>query len=779
MTTDLTKDYAEWSTATQADVDRPGRLTTSDGVSGGGDLNVFQCVDSQGSACCTDQALGVGRVRGHAAVNSCGSLGHGGSPDTQLPAQAAEVVCRPVGGVTQGGTVFTRGGSESTEDEGPVRSPASAVWEHALTACLDSDVDSDIAGDGVRSDIYSNCLNSNNNNKGVRTLRRAMEACRDSDLVVRELDSGSLCVSMTDISDEKTVDFVVGVDCITGVCDCVYKLSDVRCQLKPCRFFSEIYCSGEGDPDACYILRGIVFGFRVIDADFKGTYDSCRSKKRKDGEAEVIEEKLKAELQAGMVSRVVEPPSCIHGIFVVPKDDGGGRSVVDCSRPIGESVNGATKTIASHFCYRGVDDVVDNLRATDFLASIDIKDAYRAVQIHPGDRDRQGLKWQFEGEGFVTYMVDNRLCMGLSSSPFIFSRISDFVVRCGRREGVDNVTNYLDDFCIVGPSRETTGELQCRLIRILRRLGFYISFKKLVSPTSKIRFLGIYIDAPRLELSLPEDKLKKLRVILGEFVGKRKVTKKELERLGGLLAHCAKVVRGGRTFSRRIYDLMGPIRKPYYRVRLNKGIMEDILWWRDFVGRFNGKAAILGSFIPTRAVYSDASSWGLAATYGNDWLVGSFKGSDSKKLEVYVGHHIAATSISQGEHINLKEMGAVFEGAVRWAPGWRDSSIIFVTDSAVVCAALNTGRSRSRKVMNYVRKLFWLAVDNNFIFVSTYINTKVNTVCDALSRLGAPGSNSRIRGVDVHRLMCCASIFEQPALCLSRTGPAEEGAEVV
>ena len=50
-------------------------------------------------------------------------------------------------------------------------------------------------------------------------------------------------------------------------------------------------------------------------------------------------------------------------------------------------------------------------------------------------------------------------------------------------------------------------------------------------------------------MCLPVDKLLKLREKLQGFMGIRKATRKELEKLGGLLAHCAKVVQGGRTFS--------------------------------------------------------------------------------------------------------------------------------------------------------------------------------------------------------------------------------------
>ena len=602
-------------------------------------------------------------------------------------------------------------------------------------------------------------------------------ACESDSFSVISTEEGHLRVRMTEQCGAAVAEFVVKMDCVFGRCLCVYSLCEMPCQLKPCQFFAELFYRGGIDPDFMFILKGIVFGFNVIDSDFERTYDSCRKPGKLDWENTIIEDKLLAEIESGVISVVDEPPMCIHGVFVVPKDGGGGRSVVDCSKPYGESVNSATATVASTFKYRGVDEVIEGLRCTDYLASIDIKDAYRAVHIHPRDRRKQGLKWKFKGCANYTYMADNRLCMGLASSPFIFSRISDFIVRCASREGIPDVTNYLDDFCVVGRSKEETGDYQVRLMGILRRMGFYISFKKLLSPTTKIRFLGIDIDAQKLELTLPEDKLIKLQDVLGRFEGRRRATRRELERLGGLLAHCAKVVRGGRTFSRRVYDIIAQLRKPYYSARLNVGFKEDVGWWRKFVGRFNGKAGIVRASTPTRAVYSDSSGWGFGATHGVDWLVGTFNEGEGTALGEYVGHHHAPPPRLLGkEHINIKEMWAVLVGAARWATFWRDASIIFVTDSAVVCAALNTGRSRSPKIMEYVRRLFWLAVEHNFVFTSTYINTKINVTCDALSRFDRLASNARIRGVDGVKAMCCAGVFECPPFSLYRAGGAEAGA---
>ena len=102
------------------------------------------------------------------------------------------------------------------------------------------------------------------------------------------------------------------------------------------------------------------------------------------------------------------------------------------------------------------------------------------------------------------------------------------------------VINYLDDFCIVSTDFAKGCSDQGTVLAILRRIGFLISFPKLTFPATSARFLGINIDSVKLEMSLPQDKLTKLIVILEHIRGRCKATKRELERLGGLLAHCSK-----------------------------------------------------------------------------------------------------------------------------------------------------------------------------------------------------------------------------------------------
>ena len=70
------------------------------------------------------------------------------------------------------------------------------------------------------------------------------------------------------------------------------------------------------------------------------------------------------------------------------------------------------------YSYKGLDDVV----AFIFLRG----DAYQAVAIHPAEHQRQGLRCKLDSDIHFSYYFDNRL----SSSHYICSKMSDFIVRC-------------------------------------------------------------------------------------------------------------------------------------------------------------------------------------------------------------------------------------------------------------------------------------------------------------------------------------------------------------
>ena len=67
---------------------------------------------------------------------------------------------------------------------------------------------------------------------------------------------------------------------------------------------------------------------------------------------------------------------------------------------------------------------------------------------------------------------------GAEQQPVRLLKISDFVVRCMVREGFSDCINYLDNFCVLARTEGDSVKAQWALVKILRRLGFYVSYNK-------------------------------------------------------------------------------------------------------------------------------------------------------------------------------------------------------------------------------------------------------------------------------------------------------------
>ncbi|KAL7304625.1 hypothetical protein TKK_0002874 [Trichogramma kaykai] len=141
-----------------------------------------------------------------------------------------------------------------------------------------------------------------------------------------------------------------------------------------------------------------------------------------------------------------------------------------------------------HFKMETLKDVIRIVSKNDYMASIDLQDAFYLIPIHK--KYKKYLKFSFEGEIYEY----NCLPFGLSSSPYVFTKIIKHVIEQLRTRGYRSI-EYLDDFLLVG---ETS--LQCErnvqeTRELLLKLGFIINEKKSVTTSSKqCIFLGCEID---------------------------------------------------------------------------------------------------------------------------------------------------------------------------------------------------------------------------------------------------------------------------------------------
>ena len=245
--------------------------------------------------------------------------------------------------------------------------------------------------------------------------------------------------------------------------------------------------------------------------------------------------------------------------------------------------DGIESTLCS-LTYTTVEDIASIIAGMGtgcLLAKTDIESAYRLVPVHPQDRGLLAMEW----EGRI--YIDAMLPFGLRSAPKIFNALADALNWHLHQSGVEVARHYLDDFIVIGPPNSS----QCQdALTILERecaeLGVPIAAHKQEGPATCIVFLGIEIDTLKGELRLPREKLQRVVTLLRDWGDRKACARRDLESLIGLLNHACKVVRSGRSFLRRMIDLLHAVHRSTHGqdiIQLNRDFRADLAWWQQFI----------------------------------------------------------------------------------------------------------------------------------------------------------------------------------------------------
>ena len=169
---------------------------------------------------------------------------------------------------------------------------------------------------------------------------------------------------------------------MSGKCTCEHFIGGVKAQLLPCRFAAYIFNNGSDIlPERWELFEGITDGFDIVDSNMQ-EYDCENYSSITSGPArEVMSDNIIEDLREGRISNVEEKPTCIHALGAVPKSSGGYRTITDCSRPEGLSVNSHSDSLAPKFSFKNIDFAVDMLKEGDMMSVIDIQSAYRALDF--------------------------------------------------------------------------------------------------------------------------------------------------------------------------------------------------------------------------------------------------------------------------------------------------------------------------------------------------------------------------------------------------------------
>jgi hypothetical protein len=219
---------------------------------------------------------------------------------------------------------------------------------------------------------------------------------------------------------------------------------------------------------------------------------------------ELIVEELKELLGKGAIAEVQNPQGGFYSnLFLVPKKDGGQRPVINL-----KALNSFVQT--EHFKMEEIHTLRDLVNPEDWLAKVDLKDAYFAIPIHQSHRQYlrfyyQEKCYQFQclpfGLSSAPWVFTKTLkekcyqfqCLpfGLSSAPCVFTKTLKPVIALLREIGVRLIA-YIDDILVLAESKELASSHAEALVYLLQCLGFRVNQKKSVlEPAQAMEFLGL------------------------------------------------------------------------------------------------------------------------------------------------------------------------------------------------------------------------------------------------------------------------------------------------
>ena len=249
------------------------------------------------------------------------------------------------------------------------------------------------------------------------------------------------------------------------------------------------------------------------------------------------------------------------------------------------------------------------------MISIDLKDAYLSVPIFQEHRKYLRFIWEE-----MTYEFQC-LPFGLSSAPRVFTKLMKPVMALLRQQGIRSVI-FLDDILLMAESRLELEQWTQETLALLRLLGFRINWEKSqLVPTQVITYLGFIIDATRMKLTLPEEKVQQIITDCQSATNKGRVTVRELSKLIGRMSATMLAVlpaplcyRGLQQLKNRAFATSQSYETT---VTLTKEAIVELRWWTRMLRDWNGRPILPPT--PDLIIETDASllGWGAASAQGS------------------------------------------------------------------------------------------------------------------------------------------------------------------
>jgi hypothetical protein len=398
----------------------------------------------------------------------------------------------------------------------------------------------------------------------------------------------------------------------------------------------------------------------------------------------------------------------ISNVFTRDKPDGSLRIILDLT-----VLN--TFVTYHHFKMDNLSSAISLLSPGAFMASIDWKEAYYSVPIDIPMRNFLAFKW----DG-ITYRF-TCLPNGLSCAPRVFTKLTKVLFSKLREKGHLS-TSYIDDCLLVAKSRDSCVDNVKDTIKMSQNAGFTIhATKSVLTPTQRIVFLGFWLNTVDMTVKLTDEKAKKLKHACENILQKDTISLQNLAEVIGMMVASFPGVQYGQLFYRQCDNLknkgLTENRGDYSaKTLLTAPVISDLKWW---INNIETECKVIKQPSPRIVIETDASNTGWGACVQNDKTKTTGGNWSTKEAD---------------EHINYKELLAVWLGLQCFASEFSESHIKILTDNTTTVAYINKQGGTKSKCNTLANLIWtWCYKNNNWISAS-HIPGTTNVRADKESR---------------------------------------------
>ncbi|KAL5506358.1 hypothetical protein EMCRGX_G007980 [Ephydatia muelleri] len=292
-------------------------------------------------------------------------------------------------------------------------------------------------------------------------------------------------------------------------------------------------------------------------------------------EREFVDKAVYEFLKGGYIERAESPPVVCSPLSVVTNGVGKKRLVVNLRH-----VNGFLWK--QKFKYEDLRVAMMLFEQGKWLCSFDLKSGYHHVDVAKHHHKYLGFKW---GRSVYTVVV---LSFGLSSAPYVFTKMMRRLVRLWRSKGLKAIVHLDDGF--VASQYESSANAASTWVRdTLRRVGWVCNEEKFGCQPTGSAGLG-NLDLEKGSISVPEGKVRALQHRLKVAAKKSSLVARDIASLIGRIVSMGLALGPvARFMTQALYALLETRLAWCDMLPITQEACEEITFWTELFDQFNAQ----------------------------------------------------------------------------------------------------------------------------------------------------------------------------------------------